>query len=216
MMMTERHEPTPDLVRWGAISGLGALLSYFGAVFLPLPARVGYGLVFLMGPLLALSFVGIHAALAAHCDTVAARFGAVLGVIAGAIVNVMLVVQGANNILRLEASDAEREATREVWRAVNRVQFSVDVSWDIFITLAGILVGVAMLAHPKFGKLFGWSGIVLSVMLLALNMQTFPIGPADAGSIDLGPVVALWFGVVFVRMLMLDGWVREAVGTARA
>jgi hypothetical protein len=196
------------------VSGIAGLISYFGAVFIPLPDLAGYGLAFFMGPLLALSFVGVHAALAAHRDTVAARFGMVLGIVAGGIVNIMLVVQGANNILRArnaasEMSEAELEAAELVWRAVNRVQFSIDVSWDFFITLAGILVGIAMLSHPQFGKILGWSGIVLSALLLALNMQTFPIGPAYAGSFDLGPVVALWYLAVFIRMLTLRGWVRE-------
>ena len=64
-------------------------------------------------------------------------------------------------------------------------------------------------ALPKFGKLFGWSGIGLGALLLALNMRTFPIAPAEAGSIDLGPLVALWFLAVFIRMLTLRDWMRE-------
>ncbi|UCF20452.1 MAG: hypothetical protein JSU87_03320 [Gemmatimonadota bacterium] len=204
----------PALVQWGAVSGIAGLCSYVGAAFIPLPDLAGYGLVFFMGPLLALSFVGVHAALAAHRDSVTARFGMVLGIVAGGIVNIMLVIQGANNILRARGADsamseADRETAELVWRAVNRVQFSIDVSWDFFITLAGILLGIAMLSHPKFGKLFGWSGIVLGALLLSLNMWTFPIPPAEAGSIDLGPLVALWFLAVFIRMLTLRGWLRE-------
>jgi hypothetical protein len=35
--------------------------------------------------------------------------------------------------------------------------------------------------------------------LLVLNLQTFPEAPAYAGSIDLGPFVALWMLAVFIR-----------------
>lgn len=195
-----------SLIRVGAIFGLLALFSYFGAVFLPLPTRIGYMLVFAMGPLLALSFLGVHEALVAHRRSITAYFGCALGFAAGVLVNLMLVIQGANNILREEAhaglEPRAAEQAESVWGAVNRVQFSIDVSWDIFICLAGIMIGIAMLSHPKFGKIFGWSGIAFSTLLLVLNLYTFPIGPAYAGLIDLGPLVALWYGVVFTRMLL--------------
>ena len=49
----------------------------------------------------------------------------------------------------------------------------------------------------------GGTGIIAGLLLLALNLDTFPAGPAYAGSIDLGPVVALWFLAVFVRLLLI-------------
>jgi hypothetical protein len=187
---------------------LFALASYFGAVFFPLPDGVARILAFALGPLLSVSFVGIYAAVATHRDGVPLRFGAVLGVAAGVVVNAMIVIQTANNVLRDRAlatlgTDAERETAELVWRAVNRVQFSLDVSWDIFIAAAGVLVGIAMLRHPKFGHLFGWPGILLGLLLLSLNLYTFPEGPAYVGLLDVGPFYALWFLAVFVRMLTL-------------
>ena len=203
-----------SLIRVGAVVGLLALGAYFGAAFLPLPARVAYTLVFAMGPLLALSFLGMHEALAAHRRSIAAYFGCALGFAAGVLVNLMLVIQGANNILREEAhaglEPPAAEQAETVWRSVNRVQFSIDVSWDIFICLAGLLVGIAMLSHPTFGKLLGWFGIASSTLLLALNLYTFPIAPAYAGLVDLGPLVALWYGVVFARMLSVRDWSESA------
>ena len=204
-----------SLIRVGAVVGLLALFAYFGAVFLPLPARIGYMLVFAMGPLLALSFLGVHEALVAHRRSITAYFGCALGFAAGVLVNLMLVIQGANNILREEAhaglEPQAGEQAETVWRAVNRVQFSIDVSWDIFICLAGVLIGIAMLSHPRFGKIFGWSGIALSTLLLALNLYTFPIGPAYAGLVDVGPLVALWYGAVFARMLFVSDWSETAL-----
>ena len=204
-----------SLIRIGGIVGLLSLLAYFGAAFLPLPDAIGYLLVFAMGPLLSLSFLGVYAALTTHRRSVPAYFGCALGFAAGVVVNLMLVIQGANNILRErglaeDASEVARQASEIVWRAVNRVQSSVDVSWDIFISAAGILIAIAMLSHPRFGRIFGWSGITSSAALLILNLWTFPIAPAYAGLIDLGPLVALWFMAVFVRMLMPRGWGDES------
>jgi hypothetical protein len=180
-----------SLIRVGAIVGLLALFAYFGAVFLPLPEAIGYTLVFFMGPLLALSFLGVHEALVTHRRSVPAYFGCALGFAAGVLVNLMLVIQGANNILRErglteDESSVAQDASETVWRAVNRVQFSIDVSWDIFICLAGILIGIAMLSHPRFGKIFGWSG---------------------------RPLVALWYAVVFAQMLMPGDWSSEALSS---
>jgi hypothetical protein len=197
-----------SLVLWGAIAGLLALSVYFAAVFLPLPDVVARNLAIAMGPLLSMSFVGVYAAVSTHGDGAPLRFGAALGVAAGVVVNAMIVVQTANNALRDRAlaatgTDAELQASELVWRAVNRVQFSLDVSWDVFIATAGILIGIAMLRHTKFGHLFGWPGILLALLLLGFNLYTFPEGPADVGLIDVGPFYALWFVAVFVRMLTI-------------
>jgi hypothetical protein len=39
----------------------------------------------------------------------------------------------------------------------------------------------------------------------------FPEPPADAGSVDLGPLIGLWYLVVRIRMAMSLSWVREQV-----
>lgn len=198
-----------DLARWGAWAGIAALICYFGAAFIPLPDALVEVMAMMFGPLLGLSFLGIYAAVRAHRNSVPLVFGTVMGVAAGVAVNLMLTVQLANNSLR-EPGDEAGETGEIIWRAVNQVQFSIDVSWDVFICAAGILVAVAMLRHPKFGKLFGLSGLVLALLLLVLNLYTFPIGPAYAGLIDVGPFFALWFLAVYVRILMLGPWIRSS------
>jgi hypothetical protein len=42
-----------------------------------------------------------------------------------------------------------------------------------------------------------------SAALLYLNLATFPVAPAYAGSVDLGPLLAVWFLIVYVRVLWL-------------
>lgn len=193
----------------GAISGIAAVLSYFGAAFLPLPDFATLLLAFAFGPLLALSFLGLFHGLATHRDGPALRFGVILGILAGCTVTVMLTVQVGNNMFldqQLAAADsaAATEAARLVHRAVNRVQMLIDVAWDVFICGAGFSIGLAMLKHPAFGRIFGLTGVAASVALLYLNLDTFPRGPAYAGSIDLGPLLAIWFLVVFARLVWVS------------
>ena len=193
----------------GAACGLAAVTAYFGAAFLPLPDILGRLLAFAFGPLLALSFLGLFHTLADQSDGPALRFGVALGMMAGVTVTIMLSVQMGNNMMRVEQlAVADTEAAREMvalaHRAVNRVQMLIDVAWDVFICGAGALVGFAMLRHARFGRVWGGIGIVVSVALLYLNLDTYPRGPAYAGSVDLGPLVAVWFLAVYVRVLQFS------------
>lgn len=196
----------------GAISGLAGVAAYFGAAFLPAVLPVPDGVVLLLafafGPLLGLSFLGLFHALSGGNDGPALRFGVVLGILAGATVTIMLVVQVGNNIFldqQLAEADAEalKESARLVHRAVNRVQMLIDVAWDVFICGAGFLIGFSMLRHPAFGRILGGTGMIASAALLYLNLETFPRGPAYAGSVDLGPLLAVWFLLVYMRVLWL-------------
>lgn len=198
---------------WGRIAsicGLAGVLCYFMAAFLPLPDAVTRLLAFAFGPLLSASFFGIYRFMAMERDSATLQLACLFGVIAGVLVTTMLVVQVGNNMVRAEAlaeaSGQElSEAARTAWRAVNRVQYLVDVVWDIFICAAVMLLGGAMLRHPGFGPFFGWPGIAAAFALLVLNLWTFPTAPAYAGSVDLGPLVALWMMAVFIRTIQLAG-----------
>jgi hypothetical protein len=196
----------------GSISGLAGVAAYFGAAFLPAVLPVSDGVVlalaFAFGPLPGLSFLGLFHAIAAGNDGPALRFGVVLGILAGATVTTMLVVQVGNNIFldqQLAEADAEvlKESARLVHRTVNRVQMLIDVAWDVFICSAGFLIGFSMFRHPAFGRILGGTGMVASAALLYLNLDTFPRGPAYAGSVDLGPLLAVWFLIAYVRVLWL-------------
>lgn len=198
-----------SMARAGSIAGIAGVLAYFGAAFAPVPDSVTLLLAFAFGPLLAISFLGLFHLLATHRDGPALRFGVVFGLMAGVAVTTMLVVQVGNNMVReTQLLGAETEAAREVVRqmhqAVNRVQYLIDVVWDIFITAAGALVGWAMLRHPSFGRIWGGIGILASVLLLYLNLNTFPYAPAESGSVDLGPLLAIWFLAVYSRSLWLS------------
>lgn len=201
----------------GAIAGIAGVLAYFGAAFAPLPDFVALLLGFAFGPLLTVSFLGLFHALATHRDGPALRFGVVFGILAGCTVTVMLVVQIGNNMfldqqLAVAESDALRETARLVHRAVNRVQMLIDVAWDVFICGAGFLIGVSMLKHPAFGRIFGITGMATSIALLYLNLDTFPIAPAYAGSVDVGPVLAIWFLVVYGRVVWISRKERSVEG----
>ena len=76
------------------------------------------------------------------------------------------------------------------------VWLGLDVAWDIYIGVGTLLFGAAAYRHEWFGKIIGASGVVIAVMLLSLNLGTFPVPPANAGLFDAGPLVGIWYFVV--------------------
>lgn len=189
-------------------TGLSSLFCYFGAAFLPLPGPVTMVLAFAFGPLLSISFLAMGRFFGTARDKPLLQIACLSGIIAGVLVSTMLVIQVGNNMVRVDTlADADTEnakaAAQVAWRAVNRVQYLVDVVWDIFICLATILLGAYLWAHPRFGRLWGGLGVVSACGLLVLNLWTFPYAPGESGSVDLGPLVALWMGAVFVRIAFL-------------
>jgi hypothetical protein len=206
--MTSESTAPKTWIRVAGLAGTGSVLSYFGAAFLPLPDIATRLLAFAFGPLLIVSFLGMYRYMSRHHDGPVLQTALIFGVIAGAMVTSMLVVQVGNNMVRTDMlqsaeSESAREAVNLAWRAVNRVQYLVDVVWDIFICGALILLGTAMFHHPRYGKIWGGVGILLASLLLILNLQTFPEAPAYAGSVDLGPFVALWMLALFIRTLFI-------------
>jgi hypothetical protein len=83
----------------------------------------------------------------------------------------------------------------------------LDVSWDIYFSIATILLGLVMFSHPRFGNIWGVIMLLIGGGLLALNMAAFPIPPADASSFDLGPVSGLLYLFIAFRVLASLEWV---------
>lgn len=206
--MTRTQTSSSTWARVAGGTGGAAVLAYFGAAFLPLPDAATRMLAFAFGPLLAFSFLGMYRYMAEHRDGPVLQIATLSGFIAGAMVTAMLVVQIGNGMVRASGlAEAETEAAREAAllaaRAVNRVQYLLDVVWDIYICAAAFLLAVAMLSHPRFGKVWGGIGMTFAVLLFFFNMYTFPYAPAEMGSIDFGPLLALWFLAVFSWMFWL-------------
>jgi hypothetical protein len=82
----------------------------------------------------------------------------------------------------------------------------MDVSWDIFISIGTILFGVAIMRHPRLGKFIGLLGFLIGHFLLVFNLATFPAPPGDAGLIDLGPVLGIWYLVVTILIIRSLKW----------
>jgi hypothetical protein len=202
--VNEEKQITRNWIIYGTIAGILADLAYASAVApVPFPETIKMYLGMAFGPLLALAFIGLYHFFKLHRKTVTLQAATIFGVIAGTLVNLMIVVQSA---IHLTIPAGARERLGLAYDGLNMVQLGMDVSWDIYFSLATILLGFAMFSHPRFGKIWGMTTLLIGGGLLALNLAAFPYPPAEAGSIDFGPVSGVLYLFVAFRVLASLKW----------
>lgn len=209
------------LILVGVVTGIAAALFYPAAVFLPRPQWLARLFAMALGPLLAVSFLGLERFIRLHRPSVCAYVAMVFGILAGLAVNLMIIVQeSSRHYIRGYIAEAPDQDTKDmlewVFRSVFSVQLGIDVSWDIFICLATVLVAIPMLWHPRFHPVLAVAGIAVGGLTLIFNLYTFPVPPAEADLVDLGPLVGLWFLVVTVQVARSLSWVRARTATSEA
>jgi hypothetical protein len=197
-MSDRRAEDSNRLVLWGAIAGIGTCVVYPLIVFSPVPDRARVVLAALMGPLLGVASWGLRQFLLLHRRSAAADIGAVSNALAGALLTAMFLVQAA---VRMRIQGKVSLQAEAMW-------LGLDVAWDVYLACGTLLLAVPMLSHPRLGRLIGTVGILIAVGLLTLNLATFPVPPGNAGLVDLGPVVGLWYLAVTVMVLRSLSWAR--------
>lgn len=193
-----------SIERIGAISGILSILMYISAAafsFLPDTLSRLFGFSF---PLLwIISFMGLYQYLKRESHSASLKIAYVFGIIGGALACTLIVVQQANIMWHNEAmitagNEEAQSLMKATFRGANRVQAGLDVVFDIFITISWILFGLNIAKSKSFNKILGWSGSLLALSLLLLNLYTFPNAPAESGLFDLGPFLGLWTLVFFV------------------
>lgn len=210
MTLAAASDPHVTWARIGGWAGVLAVASYLAAAFVPMPDVLSLTAAFAFGPLLALGCVGLHRASPEWSGRPLTLIAAGLAVAAGATVLSMLSVQQAvfaaiENVRGARASDGGVNV--EALAALgNAVHFGLDVAWDVLISSAVILFGVAMLGRPGMGRVMGGLGIALGALLLGFNLWYFPEPPASANGIDWGPFVALWLLGTFAMLAARRPW----------
>jgi hypothetical protein len=179
----------------GAVAGLATCVVYPLLVFAPLPEAAAVVLAALMGPLLAGASWGLRYFIDLGSPRASAELAAISNTLAGALLTGMFMIQIA---VKSEVDPAPEEL-QAVW-------LGLDVAWDVYVALGTILFGIAMLGHPRFGWFPAISGILIGLALLVLNLATFPEPPADAGLVDLGPLLGIWYLAVTLRVFLSWDW----------
>jgi hypothetical protein len=207
------------LPRWLAVAGVLVIAAYLGSTTGLLPAdRLVLIPVFALGPVAVVGMLSIHERLAGGRPTLALHAGIVLLVIAFTLFTLMVVVQQTVALqfrdLRASADAPTAELLRTIFTGVDFVQLGIDVAFDLFYCAGMTLVAFVMFRHPSYGRWLGGFGMALALILLALNLATFPYVPAESGLIDVGPVTGVWWLLVIVQMVRNDRAARAVVAGA--
>jgi len=186
-------------VRLGIVAGFFACLAYPLAAFAHLPKLATTTLVACFGPALGIASYGLRRLLDWETPLLSSALGSLLNALAGALFTAMGLLQLA--VGYTAGSEKVSSQLIATW-------LGLDVAWDAFVGFGTICFSIAMLRHPRFGRIFSIFGILIGGGLLVLHLYTFPTPPQNAGLVDLGPALGLWYLVVTVQMWRSLAWAR--------
>ena len=180
--------------RWAgitSISGVVGMVAYVGtsAASHSTAPIITVPLVFAFAFGITVSSIGLCYVLGGTTGSRMALIAAVANVVAAGQLLAMLMVQVA--VL---------STVKEPGAALKAVWWGLDVAWDLYVGTGTILFTLCMFGRRGLGAWFAVPGLLISIIFLSFNIATFPNPPDTAGFVDLGPLVGLWYLVVYVRL----------------
>lgn len=201
-------------LRIGIGAGLVAVVVYPLLIFVQLPRIPQVALGASFGPALAVASVALAHILQTRRRAPSIELAAISNALAGALVTAEIIVQLAINYSTAPALDTELAGLlrARVWDIV----LGLDVSFDVFIGLGTLLFAVNMMSDPRFGKIIGWAGAIVSlIMLFGANIFYFPDPPYTHGFPHVGMFTGLWYLAVVLFLVRSFRGGRGLAGPSR-
>jgi len=160
-----------------------------------------------MGILLSLASVGLYYFIQINKKTIASKIALFSNIIAGALLTQMFLVQ-----LAIKSSKPKliEESSKWIWNSLNHIHYGLDVAWDVYIFLGTFLFAISIFQHPKLGKIFSITGILISLLMIITNIISFPIPPYEE-YIDFGPFIGLWYLAITIKITFSKRWIRQQI-----
>jgi hypothetical protein len=201
-------------LRLGVVCGALAVIDYALTQAASLPLLPTLLLVCSFGPLLAIASAGVYELLRMHRRTATLDIGLVANIAAGIAVTLMFLAQlGLKEWfasgLGGSAQHVDPAISEAAFQAGNGIQLGLDVAWDVFLAIGTAALAWNMREHPRFGRPYAATGLLLAAALIVLNLATFPENPGAAGWVDVGPLIGLWYLWVTLRMAWSLRWAQE-------
>lgn len=197
-------------IKTGIISGCMTFVVYPLMILVDLPVHLTLLLALSFGVLFILASIGLYNFISIDLRTARLQSALLFNITGCTVVVMMFTIQLALfSEGKYTGADVSKEFAKHTFHLVNLVQLSLDIVWDVFISLGTILFASSMLKHPRLGKIIGLVGVLIGAALLFNNIYYFPVPPAESGSIDFGPLVALWYLAVTIMMIRSLKWAKE-------
>ncbi len=215
-MITSESRVILNWIKVGVICGIITSLIYPLLNLVQMPLILTVILAVAMGLLLSLASIGLYQMLKIYQKTVKLQIAVLFNIIAGVLLNLMFTVQLTvrefmKGYIAQSTNQYAKETYEMIWKSVDKVQLGMDISWDVYLSAGTFLFALSMLTHPRFGKIFGWLGMSFAVLLICFNFLSFPVPPGEAGLIDFGPAIGLWYLAVAIRILFSLKWVEKSL-----
>ena len=174
-----------------AISGIVGMVAYIGtsAASHSTSPTIAIPLLFAFAFGITASSIGLYYILGSTTGSRMALIAAVANVIAAAQLLAMLMIQ-----ISVYSVDQQPDA------ALKAVWWGLDVAWDLYVGTGTTLFALCMFGRRGLGVWIAVPGLLIAGLFLIFNIATFPKPPDTAGLVDLGPLVGLWYLVVYVRL----------------
>lgn len=194
--------------RFGLWTG-GLTLACYLVRFVPnrhvLPDAIGNVPWFSFGVFFALFSLALYRVMQPAADGPVLQGALLCNALAAGLNAGMFTVQGATftigfDFIERATDPSTRALAYQIMNTTNAAQLGLGMAWDIFLAAGILLFAFAMRADPRFGRWLCGAGIVVAILLLVLNFWTFPMPPAEAGLVDVGPGVGIWYTLVLVQL----------------
>lgn len=208
--MTPTH--SPRLFVLGGASGIVGTICYIATAVVPLSQSLTYT-VAMAWPVLSVIFVfSLYEYIKIDRRSSANQLAFVFAAIGFAMVAAMISIQLAVRTgieEHIANSPENQEFLKLLRRSVRLVDMGLDVAWDIFVGTSLIFLGFALVRHKGFGTWWAVPAGFLGVLLIVLNVSTFPWPPNTKGLFDIGPAIGLFIIALSVRLLLLGIRIRH-------
>lgn len=190
----------------GIGAGLVAVGSYTFLVITSGGIRMTFVIASVFSVSLGLASFGLYQFLTIERRTLVAQVAAVATGVGAVLFLAMASIQLA---IKSDLGGVDPVTLGTTFDLTERVHLGLDVAWDVYFAIGVALFGVSAYTHPRLGRVIGAVGVLVAVALVALNVATFPIPPASAGSFDLGPAAGLWYLVVTIQIARSLDWAKQ-------
>ena len=199
----------------GGLCGLTGVVCYVVVITVSMGVVPTF-LLAILWPIGSIMFCySLYRLIASEIDSALNQVSFIMAALAFVIVAQMISVQlavnvGSEEILR---SASNEESGKLIRRMVRLVDMGLDVAWDVFIGTALVLVAIPRRHNSHLGIWWSIPAAILGVLLLVLNILTFPWPPDSRNLFDVGPFVGVYIFALSGRILNLGlrGWKSASV-----